>query len=79
MFVRDEAKYDDKLLHCTVSIQEAKCFATPREKRFYDPAEIPEEKLHDKMNKLIGALHVRFSHASAGELKKDFETTRERV
>jgi len=69
-FVRDEAKYDDKLLHCTVSIQEAKCFATPREKRFYDPAEIPEEKSHDKMNKLIGALHVRFSHASAGELKR---------
>jgi hypothetical protein len=68
-FVRDEEKYD-KLLHCTISNQEAKCCEIPREKTFYDPVEVPEEQPHDKINKLISALHVRFSHASAGELKR---------
>jgi hypothetical protein len=28
-FVRDEEKYGDKLLHCTIGVQEAKCFAIP--------------------------------------------------
>jgi len=32
--------------------------------------EVPEEQPHDKINQLISALHGRFSHASAGELKR---------
>ncbi len=31
---------------------------------------MPEEQKHEKFNKLINAMHVRFSHASAGELKR---------
>jgi hypothetical protein len=31
---------------------------------------VPEEQMHGQMNKLINAMHVRFSHASAGELKR---------
>jgi hypothetical protein len=62
-----------KLLHCTISVQEAKCFAIPRERRFYDPVDVPEEQPHEK-NILINAMHVRFSHASAGELKRILKT-----
>jgi len=69
-FIRDEDRYDDKLLHCTVDIKTAKCFAINREQRFYDPMMVPEEQMYGKMNKLINAMHVRFSHASAGELKR---------
>jgi hypothetical protein len=36
-FVRDEEKYDDKLLHCMISVKEAKCFAIPQERKFYNP------------------------------------------
>jgi hypothetical protein len=69
-FTRDKERYGDKLLHCTVSIKQAKCFAAPNEKRFYDPMRVPEDQEHEKFNKLINAMHVRFSHASAGELKR---------
>jgi len=31
---------------------------------------VPEEQKHEKENKLIEAMHIRFSHASAGELKR---------
>jgi hypothetical protein len=30
-FIRDEDRYDDKLLHCTVDIKTAKCFAINKE------------------------------------------------
>jgi hypothetical protein len=69
-FIRDEDRYNDKLLHCTVSIKQAKCFAINKEKKFYDPARVPEEQQHEKMNKLINAVYVRFSHASTGEMKR---------
>jgi hypothetical protein len=69
-FIRDVERYDDKLLHCTVSLKEAKCFAVQKELKFYDPAKVPEEHMHAKENKLIEAMHIRFSHASAGELKR---------
>jgi hypothetical protein len=79
-FVRDEEKYDDKLLYCTIYIKEAKCFAIPQEKRFYDPIEVPQVHKNETLNNLINSMRVRFSHASAGELKrilklklKDFE------
>jgi hypothetical protein len=39
-FVHDEGRYNDKLLHCTLDIQEAKCFAVAKEKNFYDPRQV---------------------------------------
>jgi hypothetical protein len=53
-----------------VSLKEAKCFAMQKELKFYDSAKVPEEHMHAKENKLIEAMHNRFSHASAGELKR---------
>ncbi len=56
-----------------MSIKQAKCFAAPNEKKFYDPMRVPEEQDHEKFNKLVNAfnaMHVRFSHASADELKR---------
>jgi hypothetical protein len=41
-----------------------------REERFYDPTRVPEVQAHAKLNKLINAWHVRFSHASAREIKR---------
>jgi hypothetical protein len=41
-FVRDEERYDDKLLHFTMSVNEAKCFAMTKEMIFYNPVEVPE-------------------------------------
>jgi hypothetical protein len=35
-FTCDEDRYGDKLLHCTISLEQAKCFAG-REERFYNP------------------------------------------
>ena len=59
-FVRDEDRYDDKLLHCTISLKEAKCFGATKEQK--------EEK-HIKMNVLITIIHERWDHASTNELK----------
>jgi len=33
-FVHDEERYDDKLLHCTVSVNETICFAKTNEMKF---------------------------------------------
>ena len=37
-YSRDEDRYGDKLLHCTVKVEQAKCFAN-REEKFYNPVE----------------------------------------
>jgi len=68
-FVRDEDRYDDKLLHCTISLKEAKCFGAVKEQNFYDPKKVPEEEKHAKKNVLITTVHGRWDHASANELK----------
>ena len=68
-FVRDEDRYDDKLLHCTISLKEAKCFGATKEHNFYDPQKVPEEEKHMKMNVLITTIHERWDHASTNELK----------
>ena len=68
-FVRDEDRYDDKLLHCTISLKEAKCFGATKEQNFYDPKKAPEEEKHAKMNVLISTIHQRWDHASSNELK----------
>jgi len=69
-FVHNKERYDDRLLHCTISVREAKCFAISKETRFYDPAKVPKKQAHESLNKLINALHIRFAHASAGEMKR---------
>lgn len=66
--IHDE-RYDNKLLHCTMSVKEAKCFAVSKEHRIYDTVKAPVEQKHDKQNKLIDTMHIRFSHSSRGELK----------
>jgi vacuolar-type H+-ATPase catalytic subunit A/Vma1 len=42
-FVRDEERYSDKLLHCTVTLDQAQCFTVAKESRFYDPKQVPQE------------------------------------
>lgn len=69
-FIHDEERYDNKLLYCTVSIKESKCLAVSKEHRFYDPVKATEEQVHEKQNNLMDAKHIRFSHASTGELKR---------
>jgi hypothetical protein len=39
-FVRDEGRYGDKLLHCTVKIEQAKSFVS-KETKFYRPDRVP--------------------------------------
>jgi hypothetical protein len=68
-FARDEERYGDKLLHCTVKIEKAKCFAN-REEKFYNPMEQPE--LEDSQEKSViakvQAVHCKWGHASFDEL-----------
>jgi hypothetical protein len=68
-FVRDEDHYGDKLLHCTVKMEKAKCFAISREDKFYDPVQPHKINEHDdtKLNQVQHA-HCRWNHASENEL-----------
>lgn len=68
-FVRDESRYNDKLLHCTVDLDTAQCFAVKNEKRFYDPARMPTAEEHKKVNDIVEVVHVQFQHAE-GKLKE---------
>jgi len=43
LYSGDEERYGDKLSHCTVSIKHVKCFAVPKEQRFYDPLKVLEK------------------------------------
>jgi hypothetical protein len=68
-FVRDEECYDDKLLHCTVTLDQAKCFAVTKESQFYDPKQVPQVESSKKMNDVVQVIHNRFGHASLNEMK----------
>jgi hypothetical protein len=63
--VQDKARYNDKLLHCTVDLKEAKCFAATEETEFYDPEVLPEVEEHREMNLKVEMIHQRFWHANA--------------
>ncbi len=76
-FVHDEGRYDDKLLHCTISLNEAECFGAMRERNFYDPRKAPEEEKHSKLNVMITTIHERWGHASTNELKRLLNTIAE--
>jgi hypothetical protein len=69
-FVCDEERYQDKLLHCTINVSKAKCFAVTNERRVYDPATVPENQTRANKNKLVEMMHVQFSHASMSESKR---------
>jgi len=53
-----------------VSVNEAKCFTITKEMKFYNQVKVPEQQMYEKENKLIEAMHIRFLHASTGELKR---------
>jgi hypothetical protein len=66
-FVCDEERYGDKLLHCTVNVNQAKCFATTKEIKFYDPTRVPDTETNTEMNRKVEVIHKRFQHASVNE------------
>jgi hypothetical protein len=68
---RDKDRYGDKLLHCTVKVEQAKCFAN-REEKFYNPVEQPklEDKAEEAVIAKVQAVHCRRSHASFDELSR---------
>jgi len=64
-FVRDEERYGDKLLHCTVKIEQAKSFVS-KETKFYRPERVPIA--NDSEEEIIGRvqeMHEQLSHASS--------------
>jgi hypothetical protein len=66
-FSRDEERYGDKLLHCKVKVEQAKCFIN-REK-IYNPVELPE-KAEEAVIAKLQTVHCRWSHASFDELSR---------
>jgi hypothetical protein len=70
-FSRDEERYGNKLLHCTVKVEQAKCFAN-REEKFYNPMEQPklEDKAEEAIVAKVQAVHCRWNHASFDELNR---------
>ena len=68
-FIRDEDRYGDKLLHCTVKMEKAKCFAISKEEKFYDPIEPPDVNEDDKSKiNQVQRAHCRWNHASENEM-----------
>ena len=67
-FTRDEERYGDKLLHCTIKLENAKCFVG-REKKFYDPTKpkVVNVEQEEVMNK-IHSVHRKWDHASYNEM-----------
>jgi hypothetical protein len=64
-FVRDEERYGDKLLYCTVKIEQAKSFVS-KEMKFYRPDRVPvvndsEEEIITRVQEM----HEQLSHASS--------------
>ncbi len=71
-FTRDEDRYGDKLLHSTISLEQAKCFAG-REERFYNPNKLKVIKIEEEEKmQMIQAIHRKYDHASYSELKRLF-------
>jgi hypothetical protein len=67
-FTRDEARYGDKLLHCTIKLEKAQCFAG-REKKIYNPSQIALIDLEDEeIIKKVQNVHRKWGHASYKEM-----------
>ena len=67
-FTRDEDRYGDKLLHCTIKLEKAKCFVG-RETKFYNPIKpkaIQAEK--EETMTTIQGIHRKWDHASYNEM-----------
>jgi hypothetical protein len=66
-FVRDEERYGDKLLHCTVKIEQAKSFVSTetKEKKFYRPDHVPSASdSEEEIIARVQEMHEQLSHAS---------------
>jgi hypothetical protein len=64
-FVRDEERYDDKLLHCTVKIEQAKSFVS-KETKFYRPDRVPiASDSEEERIARVQEMHEQLSHASS--------------
>jgi len=71
-FTRDEERYGDKLLHCTIAIEQAKCFAG-RETKFYNPDAPKTIKVEDDVIlERVQGIHRKYDHASHHELERLF-------
>jgi hypothetical protein len=64
-FVRDEERYGDKLLHCTIKIEQAKSFVS-KETKFYRPDRVPvASHSKEEMIARVQEMHEQLSHASS--------------
>ena len=71
-FTRDEERYGDKLLHCTIALEQAKCF-TGKETKFYNPNKPKAVKAEDEATlEMIQGIHRKYDHASHNEMERLF-------
>jgi hypothetical protein len=58
-FVRDEERYKDKLLHCTVDLAVTKSFGINKESKIYDPVGIKSEEVcgNEQKYRIIDTMH----------------------
>jgi hypothetical protein len=70
-FVRDEERYKDKLLHCTVDLEVAKSFGVNKDSKFYNPVRIKLDEAcgNEQKYQVIDTMHSQYQHASANEMK----------
>lgn len=69
-FIRDEERYGDPLLHCTLQLSKIKCLLGAE--KFYDPPRVPETN-DEEVSAIVTrvqVLHRKWSHATAAELKR---------
>ena len=52
------------------NVCEAKCFAVTNERKFYDPATVPENQTSANKNKQLKVIHIQFCHVNMRELKR---------
>ncbi len=69
IFVRDEDPYEDKLLQCIVTVEEAKYFGAMKESKFYDPKRVPDPEENQHKNQMVNVIYPRFQQASMNVMK----------
>lgn len=57
-FIWNEERYDDKILHCIVSVKQARYLAISKEHNFYDPENVPTVQQNARVNKLADSMHA---------------------
>ena len=67
-FIRDEARYGDNLLHCTVKLDQAKSLQS-KEETFYRPNRVPDIDDDETVTiKRVQEIHEQLNHASSQEM-----------